>query len=127
MDQTNFWLMFAVVSAASLLPRILPVALLSLDFPAPVKNGSPTLLLGPGHPYRDQRPRSPGPNRNKSGQPLSLGFSAALITAVKSRNLFYTLLAGILALAILNFVSGDKHSAPSAEIASRSRLTPPTA
>ena len=100
--------MIAVVSAASLLPRILPVALLSRwDFPAPVKKWlsyvAPS-VLGTLTAISVLAPR--GQIEIKADNLYLWAFLPALITAVKSRNLFYTLLAGILALAILNFVFG---------------------
>lgn len=104
MEQISLWLMIIGVSAASMLPRILPVALLSRrEFPAPVKKWlsfvAPSVLgaltavsvLAPLGRI-DLRP----------GNLYIWAFLPTLITAVKSRNLFYTLLTGILALAILN-------------------------
>ena len=108
MGQTNFWLMIIVVSAASLLPRILPVALLSRwDFPPPVQKW--LSFVAPAVLGTLTAISVLAPQGRIDLEPSNLyiwAFMPTLAIAVKSRNLFYTLLTGILALALLNLLGG---------------------
>ncbi len=102
--EINFWLLIAGVSAASLLPRILPVALLSRrEFPSPVKKWLSFVapaVLGALTAVSVLAPQ--GKIDFRPGNLYIWAFLPTLVVAVKSRNLFYTLITGILALAILN-------------------------
>ncbi len=104
MDQTSFWLMMIGISAASLLPRILPVALLSRrEFPAPIRKWlsfvAPS-VLGALTALSVFAPD--GQIDLHPGNLYIWAFVPSLIIALRTRNLFYTLLAGIAALAILS-------------------------
>jgi branched-subunit amino acid transport protein len=108
MSDADILLMICGVSVVSLLPRILPVALLSrwefprllrkwLAFVAPAVLGGLAVLsvLAP-QGYIDFRPNN-------------LYIWAAIptfIIAVKYRSLFYTLLAGIITMAVLYNFAG---------------------
>lgn len=103
MSETDIWLMIIGVSIVSLLPRILPVAFLSrfefpprlqrwLSFIAPAVLGALTALsvLAPqGRIYIN------------SSNIYIWAFVPTLLVAIKSRSLFFSLLAGIGSMAIL--------------------------
>ncbi|MGS0764329.1 AzlD domain-containing protein [Syntrophomonas curvata] len=108
MSDTSILLMICGVSAVSLLPRMLPVALLSrwefprllqkwLSFVAPaVLGGLAALSVLAPQGYINFRPHN-------------LYIWAAIptfIIAVKYRSLFYTLLAGIITMAVLYNFAG---------------------
>lgn len=107
MSNTSIWLMIIGISAASILPRILPVAVLSrfefperfkewLSFVAPAVLGALTVVSV----------LAPQGYINLSWNNLYIwAFIPTFAIAVRTRSLFYTLLTGILCMALLyNFV-----------------------
>ncbi|HHX88149.1 MAG TPA: AzlD domain-containing protein [Firmicutes bacterium] len=104
MDQASFWIMVIGVSAVSILPRILPVALFSrLELPAPIKKWlsfvAPS-VLGALTAISFLAPQG---RIDLSPHNLYIwAFLPTVAVAAKTKNLFYTMLTGISALAILN-------------------------
>ncbi len=103
MTESYIWFMIIGVSIVSILPRILPVALFTrFEFPEPLKRwlsfiapavlGSLTALsvLAPdGFIYPSIHNR------------YIWAFIPTLLTAIKTRSLFYSLLVGIVTMALL--------------------------
>ncbi len=102
MSSASIWMMIIGVSIVSLLPRILPVALFSrfefpeivkrwLSYVAPAVLGSLTALsvLSPE-----------GAINISLHNKYIWAFIPTFIIAVKTRSLFYTLLTGIVAMAV---------------------------
>jgi branched-subunit amino acid transport protein len=107
MDNTNIWLIIIGVSIVSLSPRILPVALLSrFEFPAIIKEWlsfvAPAVLGG----LTVISVFAPDGIIDISiNNKYIWAFLPTVITAVKTKNLFLTLLVGIAAMALLyNFI-----------------------
>ena len=107
MDNTNIWLIIIGVSIISLSPRILPVALLSrFEFPAIIEEWlsfvAPAVLAG----LTAVSVLAPDGVIDISINNIYIwAFLPTVIAAVKTKNLFVTLLAGIAAMACLyNFV-----------------------
>ena len=104
MSETSIWLMIFGVSLVSLLPRILPVALLSrFDFPETLKKWlsyvAPAVLGG----LTAISVLAPEGNIDISITNRYIWvFIPTLLVAIKTRSLFYTLLFGIVTMAILN-------------------------
>lgn len=96
--------MIIAVSAASLLPRILPVALLSRhQLPAPVKRWLSFVAPAVLGALTAVSVFAPDGRLDFSpGNLYTWAFLPALLVAIKTRSLFYTLLTGIGVLAILN-------------------------
>jgi len=103
MNETSIWLMIIGVSLVSLLPRILPVALFTryefpkrlkrwLSFVAPAVLGALTALsvLAPEGEI----------NINLYNQYI-WAFIPTLLVAIKTKSLFYSLLVGIVIMALL--------------------------
>lgn len=103
MSNTSIWVIIIGVSVVSLLPRILPVALFSrfefppfvkkwLSFVAPAVLGALTALSV----------FAPGDKIDLSIHNHYIwAFLPTLAAAIKTKSLFYTLLIGILAMAII--------------------------
>lgn len=103
MNTTSIYLMIIGVSAVSVLPRILPVAILSrfafpeglkrwLSFVAPAVLGALTALSV----------IAPQGNIDIKLDNIYLwAFIPTFLMAIKSRSLFYTMVTGILSMAIL--------------------------
>ncbi|MEN6348491.1 MAG: AzlD domain-containing protein [Syntrophomonas sp.] len=108
MSGTDIWTMIIGVSLVSILPRVLPVAILSkfefppllkrwLSFVAPAVLGALTALsvLAPqGRIYIGV------------GNIYIWAFLPTLLVAVKTRSLFYSLLTGIASMALLYNLAG---------------------
>ncbi|MGI5920646.1 MAG: AzlD domain-containing protein [Syntrophomonadaceae bacterium] len=103
MDANSILLVILGTSAVTLIPRMLPVAMLSrfefpekvqlwLSFVAPAVLGALTALsvIAPQ-----------GSININPGNIYIWAFIPTLITAIKTKNLFYTLVAGIAAMAVL--------------------------
>lgn len=103
MDDASIWLMIIGVSVVSLAPRMLPVALLSrYEFPAVVKEWlsfvAPAVLGG----LTALSVLAPGGRLELSVQNQNLwAFLPTVFVAVKFKNLFLTMLVGILTMALL--------------------------
>lgn len=107
MSSSTIWMMIIGVSIVSILPRILPVALLSrFDFPAPLKRWLSFVapaVLGGLTAINVLAPQ--GDIDISAGNGFIWAFLPTVLVAVKTRNLFYSLLAGILTMALLhNFI-----------------------
>ncbi|HOV80165.1 MAG TPA: AzlD domain-containing protein [Bacillota bacterium] len=107
MNGTSIWIMIIGVSLVSILPRVLPVALFSrYEFPEPLKRWlsyvAPSVLGG----LTALSVLAPDGVIDISVYNRHIwAFVPTLLIAVKTRSLFYSLLAGIAAMALLyNFV-----------------------
>lgn len=108
MSGTSIWLMIVGVSLVSILPRILPVALFSrYEFPEILKRWlsyiAPAVLGG----LTAISVLAPEGAINISiNNRYIWAFIPTLLVAVKTRSLFYSLLVGIVTMALLyNYVS----------------------
>ena len=106
-SQTSIWIMIISVSLVSLLPRILPVALFSrYEFPAPLKRWlsyiAPAVLGG----LTALSVLAPEGTIDISIHNRYIWvFIPTLLVAIKTKSLFYSLLVGIVTMALLyNFV-----------------------
>lgn len=103
MSETNIWLMIIGVSLVSLLPRILPVALFSCyEFPKLLKRWlsfvAPAVLGG----LTAISILAPKGSIDISMQNRYIwAFIPTLLVAVKTKSLFYSLLVGIITMALL--------------------------
>ncbi|MGI6491119.1 MAG: AzlD domain-containing protein [Peptococcaceae bacterium] len=104
MSETSIWLMIFGVSLVSLLPRILPVALLSrFDFPETLKKWlsyvAPAVLGG----LTAISVLAPEGSIDISISNRYIWvFIPTLLVAIKTRSLFFSLLVGIVTMALLN-------------------------
>lgn len=107
MNSTSIWIMIIGVSIVSILPRILPVALLSrYEFPAPLKKWLSFVAPAVLSSLTALSVLAPGGNIDISiNNSYIWAFIPTLLVAVKTRSLFYGLLAGIITMAVLyNFI-----------------------
>ncbi|GAB6180862.1 AzlD domain-containing protein [Desulfotomaculum defluvii] len=107
MSETSIWIMIIGASVVSILPRILPVALFSrFNFPEPLKRWlsyvAPAVLGG----LTALSILAPEGAINISIHNLYIwAFIPTLLIAMKTKSLFYSLLVGIVTMALLyNFV-----------------------
>ncbi|MDD4334113.1 MAG: AzlD domain-containing protein [Desulfotomaculaceae bacterium] len=107
MNSTNIWIIIIGVSIVSILPRILPVALLSrYEFPAPLKRWlsfvAPAVLSG----LTALSVAAPDGFIDISiNNSFIWDFIPTLLVAIKTRNFLYSLLPGIVTMALLyNFI-----------------------
>ncbi|MEG6616996.1 AzlD domain-containing protein [Peptococcaceae bacterium 1198_IL3148] len=107
MSDSSIWLMIIGVSLVSLLPRILPVALFSrYEFPEPLKRWlsyvAPAVLGG----LTAISVLAPEGTIDISIHNKYIwAFIPTLLVAIKTKSLFYSLLVGIISMALLyNFM-----------------------
>ncbi len=107
MSGTSIWLMLIGVSLVSLLPRILPVALFSrFDFPKPLKRWLAFVAPAVLGALTTLSVLAPEGDINISlNNRYIWAFLPTLLVAIKTRSLFYSLLMGIIIMALLyNFI-----------------------
>jgi len=95
------------VSIVSILPRILPVALFSrFEFPAPLKRWLSFVAPAVLSSLTALSVLAPDGYINISIQNMYIwAFIPTILTAIKTRSLFYSLLVGIVTMALLyNFI-----------------------
>ncbi|HCF70810.1 MAG TPA: AzlD domain-containing protein [Syntrophomonas sp.] len=104
----SIWWMILGVSVVSLLPRILPVALLSRhEFPEPLKKWLSYVapaVLGALTALSVLAPA--GKIDISTGNLYIWAFIPTFLVALKTRSLFYSLLTGIICMALLYNFSG---------------------
>jgi branched-subunit amino acid transport protein len=106
--EINIWLMIIGVSAVSLLPRILPIALFSrFEFPRPLQKWLSYVapaVLGALTAISVLAPA--GKIDISVGNLYIWAFIPTFLTAWKTKSLFYSLLIGIICMAVLYNFSG---------------------
>lgn len=107
MSETSIWIMIAGVSLVSILPRILPVALFSrYEFPEPLKRWLSFIapaVLGALAALSVLAPE--GYIDISFLNRYIWVFIPTLLVAIKTRSLFYSLLFGIVTMALMyNFI-----------------------
>ncbi len=107
MSETSIWIMIAGVSLVSILPRILPVALFSrYEFPEPLKRWLSFIapaVLGALAALSVLAPE--GYIDISFHNRYIWVFIPTLLVAIKTRSLFYSLLFGIVTMALMyNFI-----------------------
>lgn len=103
MNGTSIWTIIICVSIVSILPRVLPVALFSrYEFPAPLKRWLSYVAPAVLSSLTALSVLAPDGSIDISLHNRYIwAFIPTLLVAVKTRNLFYTLLVGIAAMALL--------------------------
>lgn len=103
MSETSIWIMIIGVSIVSILPRILPVALFSrFEFPAPLKRWLSFVAPAVLSSLTALSVLAPDGYINISIQNMYIwAFIPTILTAIKTRSLFYSLLVGIVTMALL--------------------------
>ncbi|WP_166510740.1 AzlD domain-containing protein [Desulfallas thermosapovorans] len=107
MSGNSIWIMIIGVSLVSLLPRILPVAMFSrYEFPEPVKRWLSFVAPAVLGALTAISVLAPEGEINISIQNKYIwAFIPTLLVAIKTRSLFYSLLVGIVTMALLyNFM-----------------------
>lgn len=107
MSGNSIWIMIIGVSLVSLLPRILPVAMFSrYEFPEPVKRWLSFVAPAVLGALTAISVLAPEGEINISIQNKYIwAFIPTLLVAIKTRSLFYSLLVGIITMALLyNFL-----------------------
>ncbi len=103
MSETSIWIMIIGVSIVSILPRILPVALFSrFEFPAPLKRWLSFVAPAVLSSLTALSVLAPDGYIDISIQNMYIwAFIPTILTAIKTRSLFYSLLVGIVTMALL--------------------------
>ncbi|HEX3012208.1 MAG TPA: AzlD domain-containing protein [Syntrophomonadaceae bacterium] len=106
--ENNIWLMIIGVSVVSLLPRILPVALFSRhEFPEPLKRWLSYVAPAVLGALTALSVLAPSEKIDISAGNLYIwAFIPTFLIALKTRSLFYSLLTGIICMALLHNFSG---------------------
>ncbi|AGL01018.1 AzlD domain-containing protein [Desulfoscipio gibsoniae] len=107
MSGTSIWIMIIGVSLVSILPRILPVALFSrYEFPKPLKRWLSFVAPAVLGALTALSILAPEGDINISIHNRYIwAFIPTLLVAIKTRSLFYSLLVGIVTMALIyNFV-----------------------
>ena len=103
MSETSIWIMIIGVSIVSILPRILTVALFSrFEFPAPLKRWLSFVAPAVLSSLTALSVLAPDGYIDISIQNMYIwAFIPTILTAIKTRSLFYSLLVGIVTMALL--------------------------
>lgn len=103
MSETSIWAIIIGVSVVSILPRVLPVALFSrYEFPGPLKRWLSFVAPAVLSSLTALSVLAPDGYIDISIQNMYIwAFIPTILTAIKTRSLFYSLLVGIVTMALL--------------------------